>query len=371
MSLSGHNGHHLSDKGLDDATVEALLAGRYQGVERDLLEISKVLEQLRSFAAEPAPPPSRRLAHVLGGSAPSLNGHRQTSSGFRDLLAWKVRRRVMSAERVAPVSHAFRMISLPTVAASVVVVLVGLAAAGSARLLPGTAQDVMARIVRTVTPFDLPEAREPEAVLAKPPSGEAAPPSTNSAPVDAAPPLTAAVEANGGQSGARGDNGSRPPTSPTTRPAEPAATSPALPVPAVTETSRPPGGVGGPAPSRVAKGQALTARLRGATGDQGAGDADGEGTAILEANPGRDELCLTLEVSGTGRVTSAHVHATSAGMGARVVALFAEPAPGSGRQCVTVPDEVIKGIRKEPGNYHVDVHTTEFPNGAIRGQLTK
>ncbi|MBS1786273.1 MAG: CHRD domain-containing protein [Acidobacteria bacterium] len=31
----------------------------------------------------------------------------------------------------------------------------------------------------------------------------------------------------------------------------------------------------------------------------------------------------------------------------------------------------INDIMKNPGNYYVNVHTAEFPNGAIRGQLGK
>ena len=33
-------------------------------------------------------------------------------------------------------------------------------------------------------------------------------------------------------------------------------------------------------------------------------------------------------------------------------------------------DQLIQEIRSQPANYYVDVHTTEFPDGALRGQLT-
>jgi hypothetical protein len=115
------------------------------------------------------------------------------------------------------------------------------------------------------------------------------------------------------------------------------------------------------------------ADLRGATGAQTAADGAGKGTAVLDAEPGKNELCLTLVVSGIAPVTSAHVHRGSVGARGPVVAAFTEArsTDGTPAKCVTVSDELIKEIRKDPGRYYLDVHTSEFPNGALAGQLTK
>ncbi len=82
-------------------------------------------------------------------------------------------------------------------------------------------------------------------------------------------------------------------------------------------------------------------------------------------------MCLAVTVSGISRVTSAHVHAGSIGFAGPIVAAFPELIPGAPARCVAVADEVIKRIQREPGKYYVDVHTTDFPNGAARGQLRK
>jgi hypothetical protein len=37
--------------------------------------------------------------------------------------------------------------------------------------------------------------------------------------------------------------------------------------------------------------------------------------------------------------------------------------------CVSAARDLIKTIRMNPSNYYVNVHTTDFPDGAIRGQL--
>ncbi len=52
MSPSSRNGRRMSeDETLDDALVEDLLAGRYEGDVPDLVAVSQLLEQVRSLAA--------------------------------------------------------------------------------------------------------------------------------------------------------------------------------------------------------------------------------------------------------------------------------------------------------------------------------
>ena len=55
MSHRVRNGHR-ADEALDDATVEQLLAGRYEGDAADLVAVSELLAQLRSFAEHPPRP---------------------------------------------------------------------------------------------------------------------------------------------------------------------------------------------------------------------------------------------------------------------------------------------------------------------------
>jgi CHRD domain len=54
-----------------------------------------------------------------------------------------------------------------------------------------------------------------------------------------------------------------------------------------------------------------------------------------------------------------------------VVNFFANESPldaSSKSGCVQAKDAVVKGLAANPSNYYVNLHSPEFPKGAIRGQ---
>jgi hypothetical protein len=106
----------------------------------------------------------------------------------------------------------------------------------------------------------------------------------------------------------------------------------------------------------------------------GPGDPDGSGTASLRFNPGQGEVCFELTVSNIGLpATGAHIHVgTETEAGDVVVPL--DPAPdasGSASGCVSADPALIQAIMQNPEGYYVNVHNEEFPDGAVRGQLSK
>jgi CHRD domain len=121
-------------------------------------------------------------------------------------------------------------------------------------------------------------------------------------------------------------------------------------------------------------GRPLSTVLTGAAEVPGPGDPDGSGLARLTVNPGQEEVCWEISAQDiTLPATAAHIHVGAAGTAPPnnvVVTLSAPGASGFTSGCTTVERELAKAILKNPENYYVNVHTTDFPAGAIRGQLS-
>jgi len=122
-------------------------------------------------------------------------------------------------------------------------------------------------------------------------------------------------------------------------------------------------------------GRPLSTELAGAAEVPGPGDPDGSGTATITVNPGQEEVCWEINAAGIELpATAAHIHVGAAGVaGPVVVTLSAPDASGSSSGCTTVDvdRDLAKAILKNPEDYYVNVHTSVFPAGAIRGQLSK
>jgi len=120
-------------------------------------------------------------------------------------------------------------------------------------------------------------------------------------------------------------------------------------------------------------GRSFTTTLTGAAEVPGPGDPDGRGTATITLNHGQGTVCWQIWVSDiTLPATAAHIHEAPVGVAGPVdVALSAPDASGFASGCATVSREEIKEIIQHPEEYYVNVHTTDYPAGALRGQLSK
>ena len=118
-------------------------------------------------------------------------------------------------------------------------------------------------------------------------------------------------------------------------------------------------------------GTVLTATLTGAN-EVPAADPDGSGTATFRMIHGAAVMCFTIAVKDiTLPATAAHIHQGAAGVnGNIVVPLKAPDASGAASGCVNSSRSLVAAILANPGGYYANVHTTDYPAGAIRGQLT-
>lgn len=115
------------------------------------------------------------------------------------------------------------------------------------------------------------------------------------------------------------------------------------------------------------------------------GDPNGRGTAYvfgIDGDPAT--LCYILEVSriadldqAPGAPRAAHIHLGAKGTNGPVEVNLAFPQGGQAADCLTEgeagkgldPGEVQE-ILANPEDYYVNVHNSEYPAGAVRGQLS-
>ncbi|MBI3956961.1 MAG: CHRD domain-containing protein [Candidatus Kerfeldbacteria bacterium] len=121
-------------------------------------------------------------------------------------------------------------------------------------------------------------------------------------------------------------------------------------------------------------GRRIFAGLIGGEEAPGPGDPDGWGKFRMRVNQGQRMACYRLFVEDiTLPATGAHIHKAPLGNPGPVVITLTPPdADGWSSGCVENLDRnLLKDIRKNPWEYYVNVHTTDYPDGAIRGQLEK
>ena len=126
-----------------------------------------------------------------------------------------------------------------------------------------------------------------------------------------------------------------------------------------------------PASAKVKK---LESSLKGSN-EMPAADPDGSGTAKLRLDAAKKRVCFTIRVKNVDGVVAAHIHAggKKVASGSIVVDLITAPADGPKFTGCTknVKKALIRKILKRPGKFYVNVHTTDFTGGAVRGQLRR
>jgi hypothetical protein len=118
-------------------------------------------------------------------------------------------------------------------------------------------------------------------------------------------------------------------------------------------------------------GKSFSMALTGAAEVPGPGDPDGSGMAWVTLNAGQETVCWQISVEGILLpATGAHIHRGGVDdFGPVVVALSPPNASGESSGCTTAARELIVEILSNPEMFYVNVHSTEYPAGAVRGQL--
>lgn len=128
---------------------------------------------------------------------------------------------------------------------------------------------------------------------------------------------------------------------------------------------------GSPGATQAGRPAVRLARLTGEV-EVPTGDLDGSGLSTVIVHPAKGQLCFAIVVDDIVLpATAAHIHVGRAGVaGPVVVPLTAPDATGTSAGCVSGVDQrLLIAIKRHPRRYYVNVHTTDFPDGAVRGQL--
>lgn len=101
----------------------------------------------------------------------------------------------------------------------------------------------------------------------------------------------------------------------------------------------------------------------------GTGDPHASGSVKLNVMPVERQICYDFSLRGVESPMMAHVHqGLPLHNGPPIVALFTGPgAPIKG--CAAANTGELAGMIADPSDYYVSLATTEYPDGALRGQL--
>jgi hypothetical protein len=99
------------------------------------------------------------------------------------------------------------------------------------------------------------------------------------------------------------------------------------------------------------------------------GDPDGTGKAAITVDTKTREVCWAFTgVKNIAKPIAAHIHKAKKGSAGPIVVDFSMPKYKS-KGCVTTTKALAKDIAANPASYYANIHTSDFPGGAIRAQL--
>jgi hypothetical protein len=104
--------------------------------------------------------------------------------------------------------------------------------------------------------------------------------------------------------------------------------------------------------------------LSGAQESPGPGDPDGTGLAKLWFDSAANSVTWDITVADIAPFTLDHIHRGAAGAAGPVRIDFASQLSGG-----PLVDPDVALLLADPTQYYVNVHTADFPAGAVRGQL--
>ena len=120
--------------------------------------------------------------------------------------------------------------------------------------------------------------------------------------------------------------------------------------------------------------QRFSANLTGAQEEPDPGDTNGSGSASIRMDRAKRTVCFTIRVRNIGRVVAGHIHRGRRGVAGGIEVTLIDESSTRTRFTGCAEDVergLISEMQRRPGGFYVNVHSEEFPAGAVRGQLKK
>ena len=125
--------------------------------------------------------------------------------------------------------------------------------------------------------------------------------------------------------------------------------------------------------NRLEQATRLSAPLTGAAEVPTPGDPDGTGTATVNLDVTKREVCYEVAVQKIDTPVGMHIHEGERGKSGGIVVPLDTPKASDTTTtgCASVDATLLGRIAATPGNFYVNVHTQTYPQGALRGQLSQ
>lgn len=102
------------------------------------------------------------------------------------------------------------------------------------------------------------------------------------------------------------------------------------------------------------------------------GDPDGSAKARVTIDDNFDQVCWAVtDINNISPVTAAHIHVGARGVNGPPVFTLRKSNEGTWTGCAEGSEWTQDRIEGDPERFYVNLHTAEYPNGAIRGQLSR
>lgn len=114
------------------------------------------------------------------------------------------------------------------------------------------------------------------------------------------------------------------------------------------------------------------ATLTGSEVVSSAGDRDGYAKGELSVSDELDQICYDLnDIRNLAPITSVSINRGRPGAVGPAIIRAERANEGGWKNCVSRAEWLETSFERAPGAYYMQVSTTEFPNGAIRGQFRR